>query len=71
MLVIEWKAQSLVPLLFGDKPAWRDTVFAEIDYGDRGVRQILGMHPYDCRGYMIKKYSLEVYLLGRVSSTAV
>jgi arylsulfatase A-like enzyme len=48
------EGQSLVPLLFGDKPAWRDTVFAEIDYGDRGVRQILGKHPYDCRGYMIK-----------------
>ncbi len=48
------EGRSLVPLLFGDSPAWRDTVFAEIDYSDRGARQVLDKHPYECRGYMIK-----------------
>ncbi len=48
------EGRSLVPLLFGDNTAWRDTVFAEIDYSDRGARQILDHHPYKCRGYMIK-----------------
>ena len=48
------EGRSLVPLLYGENLAWRDTVFAEIDYGDRGARQILDKHPYECRGYMIK-----------------
>ena len=48
------EGKSLISLLHGEKVEWRDTVFAEIDYSDRGARLILGQHPYQCRGYMIK-----------------
>jgi len=48
------EGRSLIPILYGDDSTWRDTVFAEIDYSDRGARQILDKHPYECRGYMIK-----------------
>jgi len=33
---------------------WRDFAVSEIDYSERGPRQLLGLHPYDCRAYMIR-----------------
>ncbi|MEP3350623.1 MAG: sulfatase-like hydrolase/transferase, partial [Marinomonas sp.] len=46
---------SLWPLLREEQDIkWRDTVVAEIDYGDRGGYGALGQDPYDARGYMLR-----------------
>lgn len=47
---------SLMPLLHKSTPAspWRDFVVSEIDFGDRGPRTLLNMHPYDCRARIIR-----------------
>jgi arylsulfatase A-like enzyme len=46
---------SLLPLLRNEIPStWRDFVVSELDYSDRGVRDLLQVAPYDCRGWMIR-----------------
>jgi len=50
------EGRSLLPLLHGSNPAlpWRDFAISEIDFGDRGPRHLLGVHPYDCRAWIIR-----------------
>jgi arylsulfatase A-like enzyme len=48
---------SLMPLLrSGSAPAnWRSYAVSEIDYSDRGARNLLDLPPYDCRALMIRE----------------
>ena len=50
------EGRSLMPLLRSmTAPAdWRRDAVSEIDYSDRGARQLLGLAPYDCRATMIR-----------------
>lgn len=48
------EGRSLLPLIRGESPVWRDYAISEIDYSDRGARTLLNLHPYDCRAYMIR-----------------
>ncbi len=50
------QGRSLVPWLHGlEPPAWRDCVFAEIDYSFRRARRLLGRRPGECRGWMVRE----------------
>lgn len=55
---------SLLPLLHGSNPAspWCDFAVSEIDFGDRGPRHLLGVHPYDCRAWIIRTASWKYVL---------
>ena len=50
------EGRSLMPLLRGTTPTspWRDYIVSEIDFGDRGPRTLLNLHPYDCRARIIR-----------------
>lgn len=50
------EGRSLLTLLRGgEAPAdWRDQAISEIDYSERGPRQLLNLHPRDCRAYMLR-----------------
>ncbi len=50
------EGRSLIPLLHNDIPTspGRDFVVSEIDFGDRGPRTLLKLHPYDCRARVIR-----------------
>jgi arylsulfatase A-like enzyme len=49
------EGRSLMPLLRADSlPPWRDAVFAELDYGFRRARQVLGRGVRDCRAVMVR-----------------
>ena len=50
------EGRSLLPLLHGAMPTlpWREFAISEIDFGDRGPRHLLGMHPYDCRAWVVR-----------------
>ena len=49
------EGRSLMPLLRADSPPhWRDAVFAELDYGFRRARQVLGRGVRDCRAFMVR-----------------
>ena len=50
------EGRSLLPLLHDPNPAlpWRDFAVSEIDFGDRGPRELLSVHPYDCRAWVIR-----------------
>lgn len=50
------EGRSLLPLIRnGDKAkTWRDYVVSQIDYSDRGPRQLLRLHPYECRAHMVR-----------------
>jgi arylsulfatase A-like enzyme len=49
------EGRSLLPLIYGQNVAnWRDYTVCEVDYSGRGARQLLGLEPFDCRGYMIR-----------------
>jgi len=45
---------SLLPALRGESYAPREFIVSEIDFGDRGPRAMLGVHPFDCRAYMAR-----------------
>lgn len=46
---------SLLPILRGDSAEnWRTFAISEIDYSDRGSRELLDQHPYDCHAYMLR-----------------
>ena len=51
------EGRSLMPLLHSKKaPAdWRRYAVSEIDYSERGVRDLLDLPPYDCRAVMIRE----------------
>ncbi len=48
------EGRSLLPLLHARSVDWRDSVISELDYSFRLARQLLGRHPRDCRGLMIR-----------------
>ena len=50
------EGQSLLPLLRGSGKDYRPKAFviSEIDYGDRGPRTLLNVHPYECRAWVIR-----------------
>ena len=49
------EGRSLLPLLRGEAAAaWRDAVFAELDYGFRRARRVLGRGVRECRAFMVR-----------------
>jgi arylsulfatase A-like enzyme len=48
------EGRSLVPLLHGEAPAWRDFVYSELDYGFKSARVALGRTPQQARGFSIR-----------------
>lgn len=50
------EGRSLLPLLRdgGSAPAWRDSVFSELDYSFREARLLLKRRPRDCRAMMVR-----------------
>jgi hypothetical protein len=49
------EGRSLLPLLRSEATgAWRDAVFAELDYGFRRARRTLGRAPQECRAFMVR-----------------
>ena len=49
------EGRSLLPLMRGEAPlAWRDAVFAELDYGFRRARRVLDRGAQDCRAFMVR-----------------
>jgi arylsulfatase A-like enzyme len=50
------EGRSLLPLIHQsrDDTGWRDYVVSEIDYGDRGPRSLLDVHPYQCHAWVIR-----------------
>jgi arylsulfatase A-like enzyme len=48
------EGRSLVPLLHGEDPPWRDFVYAELDYGFKAARVALGRTPQQARGFSIR-----------------
>ena len=48
------EGRSLLPLLHGHTPPWRDFVYAELDYSFRQARLTLGRQPLDCRAFSIR-----------------
>ncbi|HCX88826.1 MAG TPA: phosphonate monoester hydrolase [Gammaproteobacteria bacterium] len=50
------EGRSLLPLLHDPDPAlsWREFAVSEIDFGDRGPRELLDVHPYECRAWVIR-----------------
>lgn len=45
---------SLLPALRGETVAAREFMVSEIDFGDRGPRELLGVHPHHCRAFMVR-----------------
>lgn len=48
------EGRSLLPLLYGEAPEWRDACFSEFDYAFREARQMLKLPPDRARGYMVR-----------------
>jgi arylsulfatase A-like enzyme len=48
------EGRSLLPLLRGETPAWRDFVYSELDYGFKGARLALGRTPQQARAFSIR-----------------
>lgn len=48
------EGRSLLPLLRGERPAWRDFVYSELDYGFKGARLTLGRTPQQSRAFSIR-----------------
>ncbi|MEM7348077.1 MAG: sulfatase-like hydrolase/transferase [Chloroflexota bacterium] len=48
------EGRSLLPLVNGQSPPWRDYTVSELDYSGDEARHILGLTPSECRGYMIR-----------------
>ena len=50
------QGRSLMPWVHGENPsAWRDCVFAEIDYSFRRARLLLNRRPGECRGWIARE----------------
>ncbi len=47
------EGRSLLPLLRGERPAWRGHVFSEYDYAMQDAREILGRGVDECRLFMV------------------
>ena len=48
------EGRSLLPLLHGQQPAWRNHVYCELDYSFKGARLMLGRHTQQCRAFSIR-----------------
>lgn len=48
------EGRSLLPLLEGGTPPWRDFAYSELDYGFRQARVLLGKTPQQARAYSIR-----------------
>jgi arylsulfatase A-like enzyme len=48
------EGRSLLPLLHGQSPPWRDFVYSELDYGFRAARLTLGRRPQAARAFSIR-----------------
>ena len=48
------EGRSLVPLLHGEAPPWRDAVYSELDYGFRAARERLGKTPQQARAFSLR-----------------
>jgi len=48
------EGRSLLPLLHGQTPPWREQVYSELDYSYRQARLTLGREPQDCRAFSIR-----------------
>jgi arylsulfatase A-like enzyme len=48
------EGRSLLPLLHGETPAWRDFVYSELDYAFKEARLTLGRTPQQCRAFSIR-----------------
>ena len=48
------EGRSLLPLLRGESPAWRDFVYSELDYGFKGARLTLGHTPQESRAFSVR-----------------
>ena len=48
------EGHSLLPAVRAQPQPAREFIVSEIDFGDRGARDLLGMHPYDCRVWMLR-----------------
>jgi arylsulfatase A-like enzyme len=48
------EGRSLMPLLRGESPPWRDFVYSELDYGFKGARLTLGRTPRTSRAFSIR-----------------
>jgi arylsulfatase A-like enzyme len=51
------EGRSLLPLLHGQAPEWRDFVYSELDYGFKGARLALGRTPQQSRAFSIRTAS--------------
>ena len=48
------EGRSLLPLLRGETPAWRDFVYSELDYGFKAARLALGRTPQQSRAFSLR-----------------
>jgi arylsulfatase A-like enzyme len=48
------EGRSLLPLLHGESPAWRDFVYSELDYGFKGARLTLNRTPQESRAFSLR-----------------
>lgn len=48
------EGRSLIPLLQGQEPEWRNYTISEIDYSDRDPRRTLQLEPYQSRAIMVR-----------------
>ena len=48
------EGRSLLPLVRGQRTDWREAVVAELDYGMREARLLLGREPGECRAWMVR-----------------
>ena len=48
------EGRSLLPLLQGEQPPWRDFVYSELDYGFKGARVALGRTPEQSRAFSLR-----------------
>ena len=51
------EGRSLLPLLRGESPPWRDFVYAELDYGFKAARLALGRTPQESRAFSLRTRS--------------
>lgn len=48
------EGRSLLPLLRGEAPPWRDHVYSELDYGFKAARRALGRTPQQARAFSLR-----------------
>ncbi len=48
------EGRSLLPLLRGQAPSWRDAAISEHDYGFMKARLELGLGPSEAKSYMLR-----------------